>query len=159
MSPSLAAAVALVIAFNGSISIRSEIPNVHLSESQAAASSTATDPNADIVAQWQDIIGTNFFLRVGTYNAALDEGFGMTKIIAKHGIYSGQSVEYVTKNAWSGEARGMDFTRVAYANKIACGTGGCEVLETVAVRAVMSRLFVTTYYGVDVNAEIGVKTM
>jgi hypothetical protein len=119
----------------------------------------AATTGATITSAWADAKGRSVFIRVGTYNPATKEGFGMTKVIQKHGITAVTTVQFITKNPDGGVAQGLDRKYTGYANKLSCTPTGCTVLQSVPLTAIFSSIVVSSYYGVSIPpGVIGIKT-
>lgn len=122
-----------------------------LSSPLAAEAASAT-----ILRAWSDAGGRSVFVRSGTYNGSV--GFGMAKVQQRHKINSIASLVFVTKNPNGGVKEGDDRRYNAYANKKICSDGTCTYTESVPVRAIMSNIYASTYYGVLIKGAIGIKT-
>lgn len=155
----LAAAAALLLALLSVAPAANAAPVAnHAVETDAAISNDAD--GATILGAWQAAGGWLMHVRAGTYDADLDQGFGMTKIIAKHGITHWHSLRYITQNPTSGESQGNQSTHHAYANMLECDLleDWCEVVDSIMVRTVMDDSYVDDYYGVPVNGILGIIT-
>lgn len=80
------------------------------------------------------------------------------KIQTKHNIHKFQTLRFISNNPKGATFQGSDALYEAYANKKVCTDGKCTYTESVPVRLVMAFEYVETYYGVEINGTLGVKT-
>ena len=131
------------------------IAGIIATPSMASAATTG----ATITSAWSDAAGRSVFVRVGTYNGFNSQGFGLAKIMGKHGIRAVSSLQFITHAPNGGTKQGDDREYVAYANKLVCNSAGCTVKASIPVRAIMSNIYVDTYYGISgIKGAIGIKT-
>lgn len=125
----------------------------------APSAASAATTGATVTSAWTDVKGRDVFVRVGTYDRLSDNGFGMTKIINKHGIRAVSTLKFISRAPDGGSRQGDDREYIAYANKSVCKSGRCTVVESIPVRLIMSNIYVSSYYGVTrIDGALGIKT-
>lgn len=126
---------------------------------QASPASVQITDGSTITSAWVDGVGRSIFVRVGSYDPVAGVGFGMTKIIQKHGISAVTTVQFITGNPNGGIAQGLDRQYTAYANEKVCNSYSCEYTDSVQLTAVFSSIIQSPYYGVVIpTGVIGIKT-
>jgi hypothetical protein len=123
---------------------------------RAGSGTAEAASGATIVHTWKDAKGRTIILRQGVYQNG--KGFGWAKIRSKHSINSLKTLEYISRAPNGGEAQGSDRLYIAYANKTECKGSYCRVVDSIPVRLVVNFDRVDEYWGVKLNAVLGVKT-